>query len=342
MPLLWLSLAFLAGILLAASLPLSAGGWLLLTGLAVLIPVLRWLVVKLVKRTPAGVFAGNRRFHLPVPIFTLILALSLGGLRFWIAQPDLDDPGHIASYNHTDTVYEVEAMLLAPPDARETRADLRLRAESLRSLDDENLVKVRGDLLATSWDLQDWRYGDRLRLEGILEEPPEGEEFSYRQYLARQGIFTTMQPTEIVLLERDQGNPILAVIYAFKQCALATLYRIYPDPEASLIAGIMLGVESGIPEDVERAFQDSGTAHIVAISGFNNAIISGLLVALFRRWLGCFRGAVVAFMGIAFYTVLDGAAASVLRTALMGGLTLLTYQLGRRQVGKPILVFVGA
>src|SRR3989304_5043759 len=38
----------------------------------------------------------------------------------------------------------------------------------------------------------DWRYGDRLLLEGWLETPPEFESFSYRDYLARQGIYAYM------------------------------------------------------------------------------------------------------------------------------------------------------
>ena len=230
MPLLWLSLAFLTGILLAASLPLSAGGWLILLGLAGLALVLRGVAFKRTRPTagaardeesnqpqqPASLAgrlaAGVGRLRLPVPVLALLLALALGGLRYQIAQPRLDDPGHIAYYNDSDTIYQVEAILLAPPEVRETRADLSLRAESLRPPDCDAPVTVRGDLLVTTWDWQDYRYGDRLRLQGSLEEPPEGEEFSYRQYLARQGIYTTTQPDEIELLERGQGNPVLAGI----------------------------------------------------------------------------------------------------------------------------------
>jgi competence protein ComEC len=360
MPLLWLSLAFLAGIALAASLPLSAGGWLILVGLAGLALFLRGVVRQRTRdragsipeeestqpQQPASfsrrLAAAVRRLHLPVPVFGLLLALALGGWRYQMAQPRLDDPGHIAYYNDSQPVYQIEGVLLAPPEVRETRLDLRLSAESLRSLDEDAPVAVRGDLLATTWDWQDWRYGDRLLLQGKLETPPEGEEFSYRQYLRRQGIFTIMQPEEIELLKRNQGNPLLAGLFAFKKRALDTLYQIYPDPEASLLAGILLGVESGIPEEVERAFQDSGTAHIVAISGFNIAILAGLFAALFSRLLGRWRGAVVALACIAVYTVLVGAGASVVRAALMGGLTLLAAQIGRRQAGLNSLALVAA
>jgi competence protein ComEC len=60
-------------------------------------------------------------------------------------------------------------------------------------------------------------------------------------------------------------------IYDLKRSALRVIYKIYPDPEASLLAGILLGVESGIPEPVKQAFKATGTSHIIAISGKINS-----------------------------------------------------------------------
>jgi len=54
-----------------------------------------------------------------------------------------------------------------------------------------------------------------------------------------------------------------------RQRAVDLVYQYWPDPEASLLAGILLGVETGILADVAAAFRDTGTAHIIAISGQN-------------------------------------------------------------------------
>ena len=112
----------------------------------------------------------------------------------------------------------------------------------------------------------DWHYGDYLALRGLLQTPPENEEFSYRDYLAHQGIYATMSSAEGIRLERGHGNPILDVIYALKRRALETVYQLWPDPEASLMAGILLGVESGIPENVQEAFRNTGTSHMSAVT----------------------------------------------------------------------------
>ena len=158
-------------------------------------------------------------------------------------------------------------LLVQPPDVRDGYTNLRLEIQGIRALDDILLTPVSGLLLARVQPGGDWQYGDRVQLQGHLETPPENEEFSYRDYLARQGIYAYMGQSRSRLLYRGQGSPILAALYGFKQRALAMVYRLYPDPEASLLAGILLGVESGIPASVQQAFKDTGTSHIIAISG---------------------------------------------------------------------------
>jgi competence protein ComEC len=55
--------------------------------------------------------------------------------------------------------------------------------------------------------------------------------------------------------------------------------QLFPPPESALLAGILLGDDSRMPPELTQAFQDTGTAHIIAISGFNNPLspISTLL-----------------------------------------------------------------
>ena len=54
------------------------------------------------------------------------------------------------------------------------------------------------------------------------------------------------------------------------------------------------------------------------------------------------RGAIVSAVGIIFYTLMVGANPAVVRAAILGMLTLLGLQVGRRQVGLNSLVFVAA
>src|SRR4030095_13477113 len=100
----------------------------------------------------------------------------------------------------------------------------------------------------------------------------------------------------------------------------------FPDPESSLLAGILLGVDTGLTRELQQAFKNTGTAHIIAISGFNISIIPGTFFALFSRVLCPRRGAALAILGIIFYTFIVGADAAVVRAAFMGSLALFAKQ----------------
>ncbi len=151
-----------------------------------------------------------------------------------------------------------------------------------------------------------------------------------------------MPSAEVTLLPGREGGFLRRGLYALKNHALNTIYRLFPDPEASLLAGILLGVDKGLPEDLQQAFKDTGTSHIIAISGFNISLIAGFLLAIFGRLFGRTRGAIFAGIGIVLYTMLVGADPAVFRAAMMGIAALVAHHIGRRQDGLNILFLVAA
>jgi competence protein ComEC len=364
MPLLWLSLAFLTGILLGEALPWSWKIWLMLGA----IPLVLGLAYRFIGRM-TGFSPNLSRFlldHLPsrfgrfvdtifesiaaglrFVLFWLILpALCLGAARYRFALPDLKDASFIAAYVDTGAEMVVQGFVAKPPDVRDEDTRLIISAEQIHPVGDVHLRSVHGLVLANVTNLSDWHYGDRVIIRGELETPPDNEDFSYRAYLASRDIYASMPDAQAFLMstgpKEDSGNPILRVIYALRDRAHSMIYRLWPDPEASLLAGILLGIESGIPTSVQDAFRDTGTSHIIVISGFNITIVAGLFSMVFSRLLGRWRGAFVAGVGIAAYTLLVGAEAAVVRAAIMGGLSLFARQIGRRQDGLNSLAIVAA
>lgn len=318
-PFLWLGLALLAGIVLSSLVHWTLPVWLGLVGLGLL-----------------AAFLIHRRFRHPL-VGLSILVFLLGGLRYQAAQPVLS-PNFVAWYN--DRAYRVTltAWLVSPPDPRDGYTNLRLRLISIDTGD--RPLPAEGLFLARVSPNVDYHYGDVLQLTGYLKAPPENQDFSYRDYLARQGIHSTIQPVTVTPLDLNRGNPFSRVLFSFKDHLLALTNRLFPQPEASLLSGILLGVDTGIAPALEQAFQNTGTSHIIAISGFNIAILAALFASLFGRWLGPRRGAVVAVIAIVLYTLLVGAEASVVRAAIMGGSTIFARQINRRQDGLNLLGLV--
>ena len=255
------------------------------------------------------------------------------GARYQASLPDFSDPRQIAAYNQSESQMLVTGRVHTLPEVRDTFSYLRVAAEQMHPDGELENIDVHGLVLVSTGTTKEFQYGDRVRIRGYLETPPEDEDFSYRDYLARQGIYTLIRNAKVSTLETGQGNWFMSLIYKLKAKALENIYKLWPDPEASLFAGILLGVEYNIPEAVQIAFKETGTSHVIAISGFNIAIVAGLFARSFGRWLGPYKGGMAALAGIALYTLLVGADAAVVRAAIMGSISLLAGLVGRRQGG---------
>jgi competence protein ComEC len=308
MALVYLALAWLAGIALAKTvgLPWQA---LPLLGLAALLGLLLW--------------RDERRVRLGA-LCALMLALGAG--RLLLAVPRFDETS-LATYNDVGWV-ALEGVVMGEPDEREGYTNLRVRAERL-TLPDGTELEVEGLALVKADRYPQRYYGDRVLVEGLLETPPVFEGFSYRDYLARRGIHSLVRRAHVTLLAENRANPFLYHLFTFKRYAQSTIASILPEPQAALLTGILLGIEAGIPSDLMDDFAATNTAHIIAISGFNITIISGVFVGLAQRLFGRRRAVWIAIAGVVVYTVLVGASAAVVRAAVMGILYLWGRHLGR-------------
>jgi competence protein ComEC len=255
-----------------------------------------------------------------------VLALALGAGRFLLAVPRFDERS-LATYN--DGWVTFEGIVVGEPDERDNHTNLRVRARRLLLPDD--MEREINGLAVVSTDRYPRRqYGDSVRVEGLLETPSNSDDFPYRRYLAQRGIHSVMWGAHVDVLARNQANPLTYHLLAFKRRAEETISEVLSEPQAALLTGILLGVESGIPKDLMAEFSATGTTHLIAISGFNITIIGGIFAAMAQQVFDRRRAIWVAMAAVAVYTLLVGASAAVVRAALMG----LLYLLGR-YVGRP-------
>jgi len=255
-----------------------------------------------------------------------LLIVCLGLWRYGLARPALV-PGPLAEHNDQGKV-TFRGLVTNEPVPRDRWANLHVSVYELKA--DSSWMPTRGKVLVQVPSYEPYRYGDQLEVSGVLKTPPDWEGFSYRTYLARQGIHSLLRYPRIQLLARDEGNPLRAVLHRLKRRTHGVITTMLPEPEAALLTGILLGSDEGIPSTLMDKFRITGTAHIIAISGFNITIISASLVKVFSRVLQRYLALVVAAGTIALYTVLVGADPPVVRAAIMGGLSALALVVGRR------------
>jgi competence protein ComEC len=117
-----------------------------------------------------------------------------------------------------------------------------------------------------------------------------------------------------------RSSPVGDLFSGVRRWLLDGLVRTMPEPEASLGAGILLGVRAGIDPAIRDAFAVAGLSHVVAISGWNVALVVALIATATQRLrerMGPVVPAVVALAAVSGYVILVGASPAVVRAALM-------------------------
>lgn len=200
-----------------------------------------------------------------------------------------------------------------------------------------------GKILVSTGNYPQYFYGDVLKIEGESEEPKVFDEFNYKNYLAKEGIYAVSYWPKIEISERDKENPIFGAILKFKNRTTDTIEKIMPFPEVSLLEGIILGNKQIFSEDLKNSLNITGTSHIVAISGMNIVIISEIMMFVLIA-LGLWRKHAFWFVLVLIFLfiLMVGAPASAVRAGIMGAILLYAQKIGRISNASRIMVFAAA
>ncbi|MEK6192327.1 MAG: ComEC/Rec2 family competence protein [Chloroflexota bacterium] len=310
----WLLPGFVAGVM--AGIATADAGWL---GTSVMAVVMGCVVVGVGLRLVARQMLGSA----VLVAAALLFGMALGGVRGLATTP----PGGPGSVDvlAADGTWRVSGSVADEPTPRGDAIDLVLDDLRLAGgpLAGRVLVRVPRSAAVIA--------GDRVAVEVIIRppNPADAEGMAYRERLRRQGIGALGRAFEVAVIGH-RSDPLADSFGSVRRWLLDGLVTTVPEPEASLGAGILLGVRAGIDPAVRDAFAVAGLSHVVAISGWNVAIVVVLIGALtrrLRRRAAPALPAAVAVLAVAGYVVLVGASPAVVRAALMAG-ALLVSRLG--------------
>jgi competence protein ComEC len=317
----------------------------------------------------AGIFLGSR-FALPfAPIFAGLVPLPLlfffphrrkliiiaavcliaffgGALCYQASQPP-EDGSHIKFYN--GQAVEIEGMVSADPEVRDSSTHIRLSVSgiNLGGEGEEDWQELSGDVLLFVPRYPEYEYGDVLRVTGELESPTQLGDFDYQGYLEHQGIYATMyfyKSEGIELLETGRGVKPLEWIYSLRKSLAESIAGAMPEPQAALTQGMLLGIRYNIPDDIKYEFAQTGTAHLLAISGLHLSIVAGILLSI-GIWLFGKKRFIYIWLALGIiwlYAILTGLHPPIVRGAIMASLFLSAELLGRQRTAATSLAFAAA
>lgn len=320
MPLLWISLSFIAGVVVSL---FASVYWLIPAAVGSLSLVLAGFEARL--------FNGNSDYSclrrtLITPLFLLMGAFCGGLLRGEVGKPNFD-PADLAYYNGNKAVI-IKALASQPVENHDKSTLLTVSAREI-SVNGVNFVPVKGEALILLPAGRSYQYGDLLQITGSLETSPERADFSYKQYLENRGVFSYLSYPRIAVKGTSLGNPLLAAIYALRDRIAAACEQTVPQPEAAFLSGMLVGRDEDLSDSLKKAFQNTGTSHLVAISGFNITILSVLILAITNRLLPRGWSVIAAIILLSGYAIMAGASPSVIRAAIMGCLAMIGRSIGR-------------
>lgn len=177
------------------------------------------------------------------------------------------------------------------------------------------------------------RYGDQLVIRANYREvsPPYNPgEFNYRAFLANSNIWHTsfVEKIQLKKIDNKKGSTLIYNAIALRQRKIEKFEKYLKDKNALPIASaLVLGYRQTMEKEVASVFADTGTIHVLAVSGLHVGIVFVVFSALLfwmnaNKRLKLAKGIILILL-IWFYALITGFSPSVLRAAIMISFTLI-------------------
>ncbi len=262
-----------------------------------------------------------------------MLAFSFGILRFQIA----DVPASGIFESQVSQKVSFSGIIINEPDIRENNQKLIIEVS------DPSPAKTK--ILVTVNFGEDFRYGDEVNFSGKLERPKnfitdQGKNFDYLNYLKKDRIYYVINYADAEIISRDHGNKIKSVLFFVKKKFLEKINFAIKNPDNLLMGGLILGEKMSFSQELRQKFVDTGTIHIVALSGYNVTIVAEWIMKIFAflpRNLGFSAG----ILGILLFVIMAGGQSTAVRAGVMASLALIARATGRNYDVARALILAG-
>jgi len=280
---------------------------------------------------------SKRNFGIILSVF--ILSFSLGIFRFGIV--DASAPNIFESKVSQQVSFS--GVIVDEPDMRETNQKLTIRTV-LKEVFPRTVLGETKILVTARLD-EHFQYGDEVNFSGKLEKPKnfitdQGKDFDYINYLRKDGILYLVNYPEIKVVSHGNGNFIKSSLFTLKDKFLEAVDGAIFSPESLLMGGLILGERSSFGDEMRQKFINTGTIHIIALSGYNVTIVAEWIMKLFS-FLPFSFGIGAGIFAILLFVLMTGANSTAVRAGLMAVLVLFARATGRNYDVARALILAG-
>ena len=149
-------------------------------------------------------------------------------------------------------------------------------------------------------------------------------EYDYGRYLELNDIHGVVDVLQVSPVLKPAHYTLSAFVNSAQRYFYTTLDRLHEKRYSSFLKGIVLGYRADLAEDVKQSFIDTGTIHILAVSGENVAFVALVLFSIFELLrFNRIAAAISSIAGLVLYMLITGSTASVVRATIMAAVVLL-------------------
>jgi competence protein ComEC len=285
-------------------------------------------------------------------IFLYTVLLVCGIMQYRIAVDNFP-PSHIKKIADYGGNTSIIGEIIEEPDIRSDKTYLTIEVDSLvwRNRQFASSGKI---LLKINQATSAFSFDDQVRFKGYLFSPGEARNpggFDYSRYLTNDEIFAMMvldQAEDIDIKKTIPGFSVWRIERYFINNIVIPIrtmfiegFRHYlPANLASLLAGLTLGEKRDISPEIAKLFTDTGTLHLMAVSGSNVAIVAGFCIWVLA-WVDRRARIVVTIVAVIFFSFLTRNEPSVVRATVMAIVGLVGFYRKRNADMMGLLGFAG-
>jgi competence protein ComEC len=160
-------------------------------------------------------------------------------------------------------------------------------------------------------------YGDIVSIEGKLKRPKSSSAFDYQKYLSRNNIYVTLNLSSFEYI-KSKPNKIKKFAIESRRDISNKFDAYLKKPYADILKSLILGDKSSLPQSVKNDFINSGTMHILVVSGLHVCFISFIALFILKcTGLSLKKASLLSVPIIFFYAIMTGANTPALRAAIM-------------------------
>ncbi len=267
---------------------------------------------------------------------TILFGLSLlffSAFNFGIRFYDVG-PRHISRVLQNGETYHIFGEVTDWPRLKTNHTEIKITLDSVAT---DVTRKVRGTILLKLTDTTTaLQRGDRVEFRGRIYSVKGSNlpgKFDYQRYLYLKGVYGIVYLPTLLDVRIDKGNRFGIFNYVDKLRASirGSFYKNLSPTAAALAAGFLIGETRDIPTTIYSRFRDTGTLHLLAVSGSNVALVVLSFMFLLRPFsLSRRKRAVILLLVVFLFALLSYGEPSVMRASVMAALVIAAGVLERR------------